>query len=146
VTGNGVDRQFWRDKRVFLTGHTGFKGSWLALWLVQMGAQVIGFALAAPTPGLFVQADVENDITHHLGDVRDLAALQQALANARPDIVFHLAAQSLVRPSYADPVGTFATNVMGTVNLLEATRQVKQGIGPDPRRDHCDHRQVLSKQ
>ena len=125
----GVKPQFWRGKRVFLTGHTGFKGGWLSLWLKSMGAQVFGFALAPQTPSLFEQANVGDGLSHTLGDVRDLSSLAHALAEARPDIVFHLAAQSLVRQSYADPVGTFATNVMGTVNLLEAVRLANHASG-----------------
>jgi CDP-glucose 4,6-dehydratase len=116
---------FWAGRRVFMTGHTGFKGSWLCLWLQRLGAQVTGFSLEAPTePSLFAEADVASGFRHITGDVRDLAALHDAMRNARPDVVFHLAAQSLVRPSYADPVGTYATNVMGTVHMLDAVRQV----------------------
>jgi CDP-glucose 4,6-dehydratase len=129
----GVDAHFWRGKRVFLTGHTGFKGGWLCLWLQSMGADVFGFALAPQTPNLFELANVGDGISHTLGDIRDLNSLKNALADARPDIVFHLAAQSLVRSSYADPVGTFATNVMGTVNLLEAVRQLNRDGGATTR-------------
>ena len=123
----GVDPHFWRGKRVFMTGHTGFKGGWLCLWLESMGASVFGYALVAQSPSLFGQARVGQGMAHMLGDVCNLNALSKALAEARPDIVFHLAAQSLVRPSYDDPVRTYATNVMGTVNLLEAVRQSKPG-------------------
>lgn len=113
----------YRGKRVFVTGHTGFKGSWLCLWLERLGAEVTGYALRAPTdPNLFALAHVMGGIEHHLGDVRDDAALTATLSAARPDFVFHLAAQPLVLDSYADPAGTFATNVTGTVNLLEALR------------------------
>jgi CDP-glucose 4,6-dehydratase len=113
----------YRGKRVFVTGHTGFKGSWLCLWLERLGAEVTGYALRAPTePNLFVLAHVMGGIEHHLGDVRDDAALTATLSATRPDFVFHLAAQPLVLDSYADPAGTFATNVTGTVNLLEALR------------------------
>ena len=115
---------FWRGKRVFLTGHTGFKGAWLSLCLTDLGADVTGFALAPPTrPNLFDIAGVEALLHHIQGDVRDTATLTAAVRDARPDIVLHLAAQSLVRASYDDPVGTYATNVMGTVNLLEAVRR-----------------------
>ena len=118
-----MSRDFWRGRRVFVTGHTGFKGSWLALWLQGAGAQVHGYALEAPSPGLFDAAGVAAGMASHtLGDVRDPAALQRALAAARPEVVFHLAAQSLVRRSYAEPVETYAVNVLGTVNLLEALR------------------------
>jgi CDP-glucose 4,6-dehydratase len=117
------DPSFWRGRRVFLTGHTGFKGSWLSLWLHELGAQVTGFALPPPTqPSLFEQARVHELLRSRLGDIRDLPALRQALGDAKPEVVFHMAAQSLVRRSYAEPVETFATNVMGTVNVLEAVR------------------------
>jgi len=115
---------FWSGKRVFLTGHTGFKGSWLALWLQQLGATVTGFALAPPTqPSLFEEAGVAQGMHSILGDVRDLSALQRAMQEAQPDVVIHMAAQALVRLSYDTPVETYATNVMGTVHLLEAVRQ-----------------------
>lgn len=116
---------FWRDKRVFLTGHTGFKGSWLALWLHCLGAEVLGFALDPPsTPSLFETARLDDLIETLPGDVRSLEAVEAAVTRFRPEVVFHLAAQSLVRPSYEDPASTFATNVMGTVHVLEAIRQV----------------------
>lgn len=119
-----VDPGFWAGKRVFLTGHTGFKGSWMALWLQQMGAQVTGFALAPPTePALFDVARVAQGMTSILGDIRDRDVLETALLAADPEIVIHMAAQPLVRASYDDPVGTYATNVMGTVHLLEAVRK-----------------------
>ena len=115
---------FWRGKRVFLTGHTGFKGSWLALCLRRLGADVTGYALAPPTsPSLYEMAAVAAGLRDVRGDVRDLDSLQRALQAAAPEIVIHMAAQSLVRASYADPVETYATNVMGTVNLLEAVRR-----------------------
>ena len=114
---------FWPGRKVFLTGHTGFKGAWLSLWLEKLGATVTGFALAPPTePSLFVEAEVARGMSSILGDVRDLASLQTAMNDAQPELVLHMAAQSLVRASYADPVGTFATNVMGTVHVLEAAR------------------------
>lgn len=114
----------WQGKRVFITGHTGFKGSWLALWLGQMGAEVTGFALDPPTPtNLFELARLDETLTHIVGDIRDIGTLTESVRRAAPDIVFHLAAQPLVRQSYAQPVETYATNVMGTVNLLEAVRQ-----------------------
>jgi CDP-glucose 4,6-dehydratase len=113
----------YRGKRVFLTGHTGFKGSWLAEWLLSLGAEVTGFALPPPTtPSLFKQLGLASRLQHIVGDVRDLSAVRTALAECRPDFVFHLAAQPLVRLSYEQPVETYATNVMGTVNVLEAIR------------------------
>lgn len=114
---------FWSGKRVFVTGHTGFKGAWLSLWLSERGAQVTGYALAPPTtPNLFEAAGVARHVRHLTGDVTDLPALTAAVREARPEVVLHLAAQSLVRLSYDEPVSTYATNVMGTVNLLEAVR------------------------
>lgn len=123
----GIDPAFWRGRRVFVTGHTGFKGGWLSLWLKEMGAEVSGFALApVTTPNLFELARVGYGMSHTLGDIRDFDALTAALDRAHPEIVLHLAAQSLVRDSYADPIGTFATNVMGTVHLLDAVRKCNQ--------------------
>lgn len=120
-----MNPDFWRGKRVFLTGHTGFKGSWLSLWLQQLGAQVTGYALAPPTqPNLFDSVQVGQGMTSVIGDIRDGAALTAALRTADPSVVIHMAAQPLVRRSYADPVETYSTNVMGTVHLLEAVRQV----------------------
>lgn len=120
-----MDRAFWRGKRVFLTGHTGFKGGWLALWLADAGAQVHGFALEPPTqPSLFEAAQVEACLaSHSIGDIRDAAAVEHAMAAVAPEIVFHMAAQPLVRLSYAEPLATFATNVMGTAHVLEASRR-----------------------
>lgn len=124
VTKGLVDPAFWMGKRVFLTGHTGFKGSWLALWLQRMGAELTGFALAPPTnPSLFEAAHVADGMTSIIGDIRDGDALSRAVIDADPEIVIHMAAQPLVRASYDDPVGTYATNVMGTVHLLEAVRR-----------------------
>ncbi len=120
-----MNTAFWAGKRVFLTGHTGFKGSWLALWLQQLGARVAGYALAPPTmPSLFETAKVADGMTHVIGDIRDLAGLRVAVEEHAPEIIFHLAAQSLVRHSYSDPVDTYAVNVMGTVHLLEAVRNM----------------------
>ena len=118
-----MNAEFWRGKRVLLTGHTGFKGSWLSLWLQSMGAQVVGYALAPPTePSLFEVAGVGAGMTSVIGDIRDLEHLRAVFAEHKPEIVIHMAAQPLVRYSYAEPVETYSTNVMGTVNLLEAVR------------------------
>lgn len=116
----------WAGKRVFLTGHTGFKGSWLSLWLADLGAEGHGYALAPPTaPSLFAVANVEPRLARHtIADIRDVAALDSAIAAARPDIVIHMAAQPLVRPSYERPVETYDVNVMGTVKLLDAVRRI----------------------
>ena len=118
-----VKPSFWKGKRVLLTGHTGFKGSWMSLWLQAMGAQVSGYALPPPTnPSLFDIARVGDGMRSVTGDIRDLDKLRAAFAEHRPEIVFHMAAQSLVRYSYQNPVDTYSTNVMGTVHLLEAVR------------------------
>lgn len=121
-----MNRDFWLRKRVFITGHTGFKGGWLSLWLADMGADVHGYALAPPTNPSFYAATHLRDIlaSERIADIRDRVALTQALEAAQPDIVFHMAAQPLVRQSYTDPVATYAINVMGTVNLLEALRSI----------------------
>jgi CDP-glucose 4,6-dehydratase len=114
---------FYRGKRVFVTGHTGFKGGWLTIWLTMMGAEVTGFSLEPDTsPNLFETTGVASGVRSIIGDIRDLAALREAVAAAQPEIVFHLAAQPLVRRSYREPVETYATNVMGTVHLLESAR------------------------
>lgn len=121
-----LDPAFWANRRVFLTGHTGFKGGWLALWLGAMSVEVTGYALPAPsTPSLFELAGVEAALTHVHGDVRDLAGLRAAMKKANPEIVIHMAAQALVRASYRDPVENYATNVMGTVHVLEAVRHTE---------------------
>jgi CDP-glucose 4,6-dehydratase len=120
---NLVDKNFWQGKKVFLTGHTGFKGGWLSLWLQTLGADVTGFALLPATePNLFNYTNSSRGMTSIIGDVRDAAALRTAVHQSQPEIIFHLAAQSLVRYSYEYPVTTFDTNIMGTVNLLEAVR------------------------
>ena len=119
-----VSPAFWRGKKVLLTGHTGFKGSWLSLWLQQLGAEVHGLALAPPTqPSLFEVARVGQRMTETRGDIRDFDTVHACMAGFAPHIVIHMAAQSLVRPSYSDPVATYATNVMGTVHVLEAARR-----------------------
>ncbi len=124
TTNPAIERKFWSGRRVFVTGHTGFKGSWLSLWLQDLGAEVVGFALEPPTsPSLFTLADVAAGMCSTIGDIRHFEPLHQALAKARPDVVFHLAAQSLVRQSYAEPIATYATNVLGSAHVLEAVRQ-----------------------
>ena len=118
-----TDLSFYRGKRVFLTGHTGFKGSWLSRILVDAGAEVTGYSLSAPTePNLFSLAGVEEHMHSVIGDIRDMNALKHAFDDAKPEIVLHLAAQPIVRDSYRDPVYTYETNVMGTVNILECVR------------------------
>jgi CDP-glucose 4,6-dehydratase len=122
-----LDRSFWRGRNVFLTGHTGFKGSWLCLWLDSLGAKVTGYALPPPTePSLFEQAGVANTIHSIFEDIRDFPRLKGAIEDCRPDVVLHMAAQSVVRTGYDDPIGTYSSNVMGTVHLFEALRQLKR--------------------
>jgi len=118
-----VQREFWAGKHVLITGHTGFKGGWLTLWLKEMGATLTGIALPpSTTPNLFEAAQLHDGISHRELDIRNADALAQAVTQAEPQIVFHLAAQPLVRQSYKDPLNTWSTNVMGTANLLEALR------------------------
>lgn len=119
-----VNEAFWNGRRVFLTGHTGFKGGWLAMWLSRMGAKVTGFALPAENISLFNQARVNELVNHVEGDIRDFAVLENAMRRARPEVVLHLAAQPLVRLSYQQPVETYATNVLGTVHVLDAVRRL----------------------
>lgn len=120
-----VDRTFWKGKRVFLTGHTGFKGSWLSLWLEDMGAVVKGYSLEPYTePSLFKVAKVSSGIESEIGDIRDYDKLKSSISSFSPNIILHLAAQPLVRDSYEDPLGTYETNVMGTANLLQASREL----------------------
>jgi CDP-glucose 4,6-dehydratase len=120
------DREFWSGRRVLVTGHTGFKGAWLSLWLAELGASVSGYALAAPDgPSLYTLADVAQDVENVTGDVRDTEAVAAAVARLEPEIVIHMAAQAFVRRSFAEPVATYATNVMGTVNVLDAVRRAR---------------------
>jgi len=122
----GINHLFWKNRKVLLTGHTGFKGSWLSLWLQRMGANVIGYSLPPPTtPNLFELANLEKKIVSIIGDIRDLKNIQTVIADHQPEIVFHLAAQSLVAYSYENPVETYSTNVMGTINVLESVRLSK---------------------
>jgi CDP-glucose 4,6-dehydratase len=121
--GMKVSPEFWKGKSVFLTGHTGFKGSWLAIWLDSLGARVHGYALEPPTnPNMYASIGLESLIDSARGDVRDKTAIRAAMVRARPELVIHMAAQPLVRRSYAEPLETYETNVLGTANLLEAVR------------------------
>lgn len=118
------DYHFYQGKKVFVTGHTGFKGAWLCKILTNLGAKVTGYALQPPTdPNLFTIADIENDIDSVVGDIRDMKSLKNIFDATQPEIVFHLAAQPIVRDSYKEPAYTYETNVMGTVNILECVRQ-----------------------
>ncbi len=118
-----IDPQFWRGRRVLITGHTGFKGSWLSQWLVMLGAKVRGYALEPPTsPSLFGALGLVHEVDSITGDIRDALTLARAIAEFKPEIVFHLAAQPLVRLSYREPRLTYETNVMGTLNVYEAVR------------------------
>jgi CDP-glucose 4,6-dehydratase len=115
----------WKDRRVYLTGHTGFKGSWMSQWLGSLGAKMHGYALAPESdPNLFTVARVTDCVEHEVGDIRNLAALERSMAVFKPEVVFHMAAQPLVRRSYANPIETYATNVMGTAHVLDAIRRV----------------------
>ena len=121
-----MNKKFWKNKKVLITGHTGFKGSWLSLWLQNLGANTIGYALAPPTqPNLFTIAHVADGMVSTTGDIGDLDKIQATIAEHQIEIVIHMAAQSLVHRSYIDPVETYATNIMGTVNLLEAVRRTE---------------------
>ena len=123
VNKGRVHPEFWKGKRVFLTGHTGFKGSWLSVWLQSMGAVVKGYSLEPPTqPSLFNEAKIANHMESEIGDIRDLATVKKSMVDFNPDILLHMAAQPLVRLSYAEPLETYSTNVMGTANVLEAAR------------------------
>ena len=115
---------FWRGRRVLITGHTGFKGSWLGLWLTELGAQVAGYSLSAEPDSLFMHARLDDVIESHIGDIRDSSALTDVVRRTRPEIVFHLAAQPLVIRSFNEPAYTFDVNVIGTANLLDAVRAV----------------------
>jgi CDP-glucose 4,6-dehydratase len=119
-----VNSEFWRDRRVLVTGHTGFKGAWLSLWLHTHGARVFGMALEPDDESLFSRLRLQGDIDHGICDIRNADAVQQRVESVRPEFVFHLAAQSLVRRSYGEPAETWRTNVLGTAHLLEALRHV----------------------
>ncbi len=125
LTNVQVSPEFWNNKRVFVTGHTGFKGSWLCLWLQELGAVVKGYSLEPDTePSLFIEANVAAGMQSELGDIRSLEQITQSMVDFQPEILIHMAAQPLVRKSYLDPIETYSTNVMGTVNVLEAARKV----------------------
>lgn len=120
-----INTNFWKNKKVFLTGHTGFKGSWMSLWLLKMGANVTGYSLPAPTsPSLFEELKISQEMNSIIGDIRDPAKLSQAVVGTNPEIIIHMAAQPLVRYSYQEPVETYMVNVMGTVYLFEAARKL----------------------
>ncbi len=124
ISKGKVNPLFWKGKKVFLTGHTGFKGSWLSLWLQNMGALVKGYSLDVNNkPALFTKANIEKDMESEIGDIRNLEQLTQSMVNFGPEILIHMAAQPLVRLSYQEPVDTYSTNVIGTVNVLEAARK-----------------------
>ena len=135
------DLGFYKGKKVFVTGHTGFKGSWLCKILANAGAEVTGYALKPPTsPSLFEIAGIEQDVHSVIGDIRDYASLKAAFDEAQPEIVLHLAAQPIVRDSYKDPAYTYETNVMGTVNILECARNsncVKSFLNVVPMNQDC---------
>ena len=121
-----IDRRFWKGRRVFVTGHTGFKGSWLCLWLHEIGAQVKGFALEPPTtPSLFKEARIAELVESETGDIRDLESVTKSIHDFQPDILIHMAAQPLVRYSYDAPIETYAVNVLGTAHVLEAAKNCK---------------------
>jgi CDP-glucose 4,6-dehydratase len=122
-----VSSDFWKNKKVLLTGHTGFKGSWLSIWLKKLGVELIGFSKDIPTePSLFELAKVSEDMTSIIGDIRDFSVIQKIIQENQPEIIIHMAAQALVRKSYEDPLNTFSTNIMGTANLLESLKQSKK--------------------
>jgi CDP-glucose 4,6-dehydratase len=126
VSSPVISKDFWKNKKVFITGHTGFKGGWLSLWLQSLGANVKGYSLVPPTqPSLFEVAGVAANMQSEIGDIRNLEQLVKSVVEFAPDIIFHMAAQPIVRLSYSDPVQTYTTNVTGTVHMLEAARQCK---------------------
>jgi CDP-glucose 4,6-dehydratase len=138
-----VNHAFWKGRQVLITGHTGFKGSWLSLWLEMLGAKATGYALDPPTqPNLFEQASVAGSMHSIRGDVRDFPRLKEAIAGCQPEVIIHMAAQSVVRRGYEDPIDTYSSNVMGTVNLFEAVRQLKQPcVIVNVTSDKCYHNQ-----
>ena len=124
ISKGAVDTSFWKNKKVFLTGHTGFKGAWLSLWLQSMDTIVKGYSLEPnTTPNLFTEAYVGNNMESEIGDIRDLNQISKSMLDFNPDVLIHMAAQPLVRYSYKNPIETYSTNVMGTVNVLESARK-----------------------
>ena len=127
--GVKLDRKFWNNKRIFVTGHTGFKGAWLTLNLLSCGAQICGYSLKPPTtPNLFSLLNIENSIKHIEADIRDISRLEKEIKNFKPDFVINLAAQSLVGFSYKDPYETYTTNFIGTLNILEILRKINTNV------------------
>ena len=125
--GTKMYSDVYLDKKVLITGHTGFKGAWLSQWLLKLGASVVGVSKDVPThPSLFDVLELENRLSHYVGDVRDLSFLKKVIASEEPDFIFHLAAQAIVSTSYAEPVDTITTNVLGTMNILESVRDLQR--------------------
>ncbi len=130
MTSSSAEMKTWQGKRVLVTGHTGFKGSWLSLWLDSLGAEVSGLSdQVQPAPALFAQADLEQIVDHNIADVRDAEAVHAVVERVQPDVVFHLAAQPFVRRSFREPLETYETNVMGTANVLDVVRRVWWSAG-----------------
>lgn len=127
MSTEGIDKRFWKDKRVLITGHTGFKGSWLTLWLNRLGAKITGISLEPEyNPNLFNQLDLSSKLSsHQIADIRNQQILEEIIKSCQPEVVFHLAAQPLVRRSYKDPIYTWSTNVIGSLNLLEGLKIVE---------------------
>jgi CDP-glucose 4,6-dehydratase len=122
-----MNQSFWKNKKILITGHTGFKGSWLTVWLKKLGADITGFSKSVPTnPSLFETVNIEKDIKSVIGDIQNYELLKETISKCEPEIIFHMAAQSLVIKSYSNPIETFSTNVMGTVNLLYAVKETKK--------------------
>ena len=122
-----MNESFWKNKKILITGHTGFKGSWLTIWLKKLGADITGFSKSVPTnPSLFETVNIEKDIKSVVGDIQNYELLKETISKCEPEIIFHMAAQSLVIKSYSNPIETFSTNVMGTVNLLYAVKETKK--------------------
>ena len=142
-----MDSNFWKNKKVLLTGHTGFKGSWLSLWLQKLQVDLVGFSKSVPTqPSLFELADVGKNMTSIMKDVRNIQDVSDTIKQHKPDIVIHMAAQSLVQKSYEEPLETFSTNIMGTINVLEALRKTsKKCVVINVTSDKCYENQELAR-